>query len=170
MKKTVFSVMLVAMVALCSLSAQAQLSKGEKQVNIGVGLIGFGLNAAVQYGVIDDLGVGLYVGFERNSYGLGLIGVNYSTNSILIGPAATYHFNRVLNLNADKFDLYVSGGILFRSISYSDDYASLFGRSTTGYDFLGRVGANYNLSEKMRLFGDFGSGGSLIQAGISFKF
>ena len=172
MKKLVLRSFLALAVASVGFAAQAQFNKGDKQVNIGVGLFGFGLNANVQYGIMDDLGVGLYVGYERNSYGLGLAGLgNYSINTITAGPIGTYHLNRVLNLKDDKFDLYASAGLLIRNRSYSKEWSVLNNESNrVGVEFLARVGGKYNFSEKMSLFGDIGSGGSWVQAGISFKF
>ncbi|TAE36206.1 MAG: hypothetical protein EAY79_11950, partial [Runella slithyformis] len=172
MKKLVLKSIVALSLAILSLSAQAQLNKGDKQLNVGAGLFGLGFNATAQYGIIDDLGVGLYVGYERNTFGLGLIGFNYSTNSIMAGPVGTYHFNRILNMKSDKFDLYASAGFLIRRVSFSNEWTNFY--NVTGrenkFDFLGRVGAKYNFSEKMSLFGDIGAGGSWIQGGVSFKF
>jgi|GEM_PF-5770910 len=172
MKKLVLKSALALSMAFFAFSAQAQLNKGDKQVNLGVGLFGLGFNATAQYGIMDDLGVGLYVGYERNTFGLGLVGLgNYSTNTIMAGPIGTYHFNRVLNMKSDKFDLYASAGALLHSVSYSKEWRAL-NNNNTNIDFgvLARVGGKYNFSEKMSIFGDIGYGGSWLQGGISFKF
>jgi opacity protein-like surface antigen len=172
--KKFFSITLLAFAAMiCFHSTSiAQFSKGDKRVAIGVGLFSLGANATVEYGIMDDLGVGLYASYERPS--LGYIGINYSYSDIQIGPRATYHLNRILNLDNDDFDLYVSGGILLRSYGYPDSYWNAYGLgSRTRYTtatLLARVGGTYNFSEKMALFADLGSGGSWVQAGVSFKF
>ncbi len=150
----------------------AQFNKGDKDVRVGLGLIGFGFNATAEYGIIDDLGVGLYFGYERNS--LGYLVASYSYNSLYFGPRGTYHFNRLLKLDTDKFDIYASAGVLIHRYSYPDDYWGVYGNSfKTSYTTavpLARVGGKYNFSESMSLFADTGSGGSLLQAGLSFKF
>jgi hypothetical protein len=167
-------VVLTSILALFVFAAQAQFDKGDKQANVGIGLFGLGVNVGAQYGIIDDLGVGVYATFERNTYGLGLVGLgNYSINRFLVGPYATYHFNRLFNISSDKFDVYATGGFLVGGGRYSSEWANYYttsGATFTDYDFIGRVGGKYKMSDKMSLFGDVGSGGSLLQGGISFKF
>ena len=170
MKKTIALVVFSLIVGIGS--GFAQFNKGDKEVRVGLGLVGIGFNASAEYGIMDDLGVGLYVGYERNS--LGLLGFNFSYNSLYIGPRATYHFNRLLKLDPDKFDFYASAGILLRNYSYPDDYWAAYGvsskQSYSVVNGLFRVGAKYKFSETLNLFADTGSGGSLLQAGVALKF
>ena len=170
MKKTIALVVFSLLVGIGS--GFAQFNKGDKEVRVGLGLIGLGVSATAEYGIMDDLGVGLYAAYERNS--LGYVGINYAYTSLYIGPRATYHFNRLLKLDTDKFDLYASAGILLRNFSYPDDYWGVYGvKNKTSYTNvvgLFRVGAKYKFSETLNLFADTGSGGSLLQAGIALKF
>lgn len=174
MKKVFFSSLLALATIICFHSSYAQFSKGDKKVNLGVGLGSLGANASVEYGIMDDLGVGLFASYERPSTGLigAIAGVRYSYNEISVGPRAAYHLNRVLNMKDDKFDLYVAGGVLYRRVTYPYDYwygSNL--KSSYGYiSLLARVGAGFQFSDNLAGFAELGSGGSWVQAGISFKF
>jgi hypothetical protein len=173
MKKTFFTSLLALAAIVCLQTASlAQFSKGDKQVKIGIGVFSIGGNASVEYGIMDDLGVGLYASYERPTIGFGSF--NYGYSDFQVGPKATYHLNNVLKMKDDKFDLYVSGGILLRSYGYSDDYWKAYGINAktryTNATLLARVGANMNISKNFYAFADLGSGGSWVQAGISFKF
>ena len=81
---------------------------------------------------------------------------------------------RILNMKDDKFDLYVSGGVLLRSWGYPDAYWNAYGLGGrtryTSVNLLARLGANMNISNNLSAFADLGSGGSWVQGGISFKF
>ncbi|WP_273213149.1 hypothetical protein [Runella zeae] len=175
MKKILFSSLLALTAMVClQINANAQFSKGDKKVNLGIGLGSIGANASIEYGVMDDLGVGLFASYERPSTGLigAIAGVRYSYNEISIGPRAAYHLNRVLNMKDEKFDLYVAGGLLYRHVTYPYDYwygSSL--KSSYGYiNLLARVGAGFQFTDNLAGFAELGTGGSWVQAGISFKF
>lgn len=175
MKKTICSSLMTVAMLVFATSAFAQFNKGDKQFNLGVGIGSLGANTSIEYGIMDDLGVGLFASYERPSTGLigAALGVRYSYNEISIGPRAAYHLSRVLNMNDDKFDLYVAGGVLGRFVNYPDDYWAGIGGTRTTYTYvslLARVGARMALSDKMAGFAEIGSGGSWVQAGISFKF
>jgi hypothetical protein len=177
MKKMFFSSLLALATIVCFHSSYAQFSKGDKKVNLGVGLGSLGANASVEYGIMDDLGVGLFASFERPNTGIigSLAGVRYGYNQISIGPRAAYHLNRVLNMKDDKLDLYVAGGVLYRNDSYGSDYSTYrksigLSASDSGISLLARVGAGFQFSDNLAGFAELGSGGSWVQAGISFKF
>ena len=175
MKKVLLSSLLALTAFFCaSTSSLAQFSKGDKKVNIGVGLGSIGANASVEYGIMDDLGVGLFASYERPNTGLvgAALGVRYSYNEINIGPRAAYHLNRVLNMKDEKFDLYVAGGVLYRHVTYPYDYwyGSGVDSSYGSIRLLARVGAGFQFTNNLSGFAELGSGGSWLQAGISFKF
>lgn len=173
MKKLSLSSLLALTAMVCfQINANAQFSKGDKLVRIGVGIFSIGANVSAEYGIMDDLGIGLYGSYERPTIGFGAF--NYGYSDFQIGPRATYHLNNVLNMKDEKFDLYVSGGLLLRSYGYSDEYWRAYGYNFktryTSVNLLARVGANMNISNNLSAFADLGSGGSWVQAGISFKF
>jgi hypothetical protein len=166
MKKIIFASML--MLAVASVS-YGQNEQGSKSAKIGVGVLGLGANATVEYAIKDNIGVGIYASYERTTAGYFLL--NYSYNRIAVGPRVSYHFGELLKLD-NKFDAYVSGGALLTYGTWGSDYTNIVGSSsgTIGFEVLGRVGGAYSLSDKMKFFGDVGLGGSAIQGGLVFTF
>jgi hypothetical protein len=175
MKKTLSVLLLTVCLMSLNKTAHAQFDKGDKQVNVGIGLgtaglsyggLGYGLNASAEYGIMDNIGVGLHVAYARNSYGI--LSYNYSANHILFGPRGSYHFNDLLKLDSDKFDIYASAGILLDLYSYTDNVSTR--NAYTSVVPMVRVGGRYFMSDKFTLFADLGTGGNNLQAGISFQF
>lgn len=129
--------------------------KGEKLVNIGVGINYYPLAAisadfCVADEILDDgsIGIGPYVGFGA--------GNGYSHFSV--GARGTFHYPLV-----EKLDTYAGFGLGIRytgSRLYTD-YAHFI----PGFF----VGANYPISEKFKIYAEAGSGVAYITAGISFK-
>lgn len=168
-----FSVVTAAQFA----KAQATFDKGDKAINIGVGLFAIGANASVEYGIQKNLGVGFYVGYERVSTGLigAAVGVNYGYNKLNVGLRGAYHLNEALKMADDKFDLYVAGGV---GVRLDNGYADSYNILTNDYNYrtrvlpqiLARVGARYYFSEKTAGWAELGTGGSWFQGGIAFKF
>ena len=150
--------------------------KGDKIINLGIGLVGLGVNATGEYGITENIGVGAFVGYERNSYGYafsGITGGNYSRSEITVGARGAFHAGELLKLG-DKFDPYVAAGVGVNL--YTDPYSSYnsskgdwVSKSYVLPTFLFRLGARYYFSPKMGAFGEIGSGGSWVSGGISFK-
>jgi hypothetical protein len=172
MKKTISIFALGLLLMGVVQTANAQYQKGDKELKVGVGVFGLGINGTAQYTIMDDLSVGLYVGYER-------LTVNYliskfSYNSITIGPVATYQLNNLLKMGDNKFGVYATGGFILNTYSYSDDYWIAYGgtnkKSYTDPQALLRLGSTYNFSENLKLFADAGYGGSWIQGGVCLKF
>ncbi len=174
MKKIILG--LVVALGMGLTSSFAQFDKGDKQVNIGIGLgsgglayggFGYGLNISGEYGIMDNIGVGLHAAYVRSTYGY-LVGYSSAVNHIIIGPRGSYHFNDLLKMSSDKFDIYASAGLLFDISNYSNTYLTTSTVSSTTVNPLFRVGGKYIMSESMALFADLGVGGNNLQAGISF--
>jgi hypothetical protein len=178
MKKIfVLSVALFALVSFAKVNGQATFNKGDKAINLGVGLVALGANASVEFGVQKNLGVGAYFAYERVSTGLigSALGVNYGYNVINLGLRGAYHFSELLNMNDGKFDFYGAGGVGVRlDRGYATDYNVLTGKYTYGTrifpQLLIRAGGRYYFSDKMAGWAELGTGGSWIQGGIAFKF
>lgn len=175
MKKLFLLVLVTSSIALTS-QTFAQFAKGDKIVNLGVGISGLGVNAAAEFGIADNIGVGAFFAYERRtfSYLYGSLGGNYGRSEITVGARAAYHLGEVLKLD-NKLDPYVAAGL--GAWIYTNPYADYdFNRNeyvTRSYvlpSFLFRVGTRYAFSEKLGGFADIGTGGSWIQAGVSFKF
>jgi hypothetical protein len=148
--------------------------KGDKIVNLGIGIGGLGVNATGEYGIADNIGIGAFLAYERRtfSYLYSSLGGNYGRNEITVGARAAYHAGELLN---DKLDPYVAAGL--GAYIYNDPYwdydvrtNSWTGKSFVLPTFLFRIGARYAFSEKLGAFGDIGTGGSWIQGGVTFKF
>lgn len=137
--------------------------KGDKLVNLGIGLGYYtSISASLDYGIADgiaekgSIGVGPYLGIGRY-FGWGY-GWGYSSGYTVFsgGARGTFHYPFI-----EKLDTY--GGIAMGLNFYN---FSGFGIDP---DFGFFVGANYMLTEKLRVFGELGAGVSYLSAGISFK-
>ena len=175
MNKIFFSLVLSLLLAGGQSFGQA-FQKGDKLVNLGVGLVGLGVNATAEYGITENIGIGAFAGYERNSYGyaFGTLGGDYTRSEITIGARGAFHAGELLKLDA-KFDPYVAAGIGVNI--YTDPFWD-YNFNTNNYQsksflrptFLFRLGGRYYFSEKMAAFGEIGTGGSWLSGGISFKF
>lgn len=155
----------------------AQYQKGDKIVNLGIGLASLGLNVSGEYLINDQIGVGAYVTYERWNGGYYYSTLSnrsrYSRNEISVGARGAFHAGKLLNLDS-KFDPYVAAGagLYF----YNDPYYYYLGggdynsRTYVGPSLLLRIGGRYYFKESTAVFGELGTGGSWIQGGISFKF
>jgi hypothetical protein len=150
--------------------------KGDKIINLGIGLVGLGVNATGEYGITENIGVGAFVGYERNSFGYGYVGLtggNYNRSEITVGARGAFHAGELLKLG-DKFDPYLAAGAGVNL--YTDPYWSYdltkrdyVSKSYVLPTFLFRLGARYYFSPKMGAFGEIGTGGSWLSGGISLK-
>jgi hypothetical protein len=177
MKKISLSILVFGAAMIFSASAiNAQMKKGDKQINIGIGLAGLGAYASAEIGIADNIGVGPIVGYNRYSYGgllTGYTGSGYGYGQIRAGLRGSYHLGNVLNMSDGKFDPYVaaSAGLLFDRGNYFYNY------NTNNVDYKNRilpflnprVGANMELTNSLRGYADLGYGGSWLQAGIILK-
>lgn len=157
---------LVTVLAAFAFFANAQeplFVKGDKLVNIGLGLGYYtSISASLDYCIADgiaekgSIGVGPYVGIGRY-FGWGY-GWGYSSGytAFMGGARGTFHYPFI-----EKLDTY--GGLAMGLNLYN---YSGFGIHP---DFGFFVGANYPLTEKIIVFGELGAGVSYLSAGISFK-
>jgi len=150
--------------------------KGDNLLNIGVGL------SSYYYG--NPLGISFEVGVDRDfsvggqlDYNSGNYGDNYYNSSrwrytaTYIGARGSYHFNRILNLNTRKIDLYAGVGLGYRSFRWNDtNYGS-------GYDYRSGLffnyylGGKYYFNDKIGAFLELGyTGLSSSRIGLSVKF
>lgn len=164
-----------------SMVAQAQtFNKGDKFLNIGIGLgsvYGFtgssssipALSASFEVGVTDKIGIGRIgvggiIGYSSYKYNTGF-GTNFSSNHILIGARGAYHFD----LDVEKLDLY--GGVMlgYNAVSYSDSFGVFNpgGSALVGGFF---VGGRYMFSEKIGGFGELGYSVAWLNLGLTIKF
>ena len=176
MRKFFAIIALVGLTLAGSQSFGQTFQKGDKLVNLGVGIVGLGVNATAEYGITENIGVGAFFGYERNSFSylFTSIGGNYTRSEISVGARGVFHAGELLKLDG-KFDPYAAAGVgvnLYTNPNDSYNFVTneFVSKSYVGPMFLFRVGGRYFLSEKMAAFGEIGSGGSWISGGISLKF
>ena len=160
-----------------SQSASAQYKKGDKLLNLGIGLNsyysgGIPLSASFEYGITEDISIGGMLDYLNYNYGY--VGYSYSFSALYFGGRGSYHFNRLLNLRDQNWDLYVGASLGYRSFSWSDNTfnGTGLGNAYGSGVFLGiHAGAKYYFSPKFGVFGELGAlGSSNIRVGVAFKF
>ncbi|WP_044173634.1 hypothetical protein [Flectobacillus major] len=149
--------------------AQA-FQQGDKLLNLGLGLNsyysgGVPFGASFEVGIDDDLSVGANVDYlSTSNYG-------YRFTALYFGGRGSYHFNRILNIKDEKFDLYAGAGLGYRSFSWADSYAGISIDAYGSGIYLGaHLGAKYYFSDTTGAFAELGAVGSTnARIGVGFK-
>jgi outer membrane immunogenic protein len=114
--------------------SQNSLPKGSSQLNLGVGISGWGVPVYIgmDFGVSNDITLGGELSFrsyrerwQSNRYRHSIIGISGNAN---------YHFNRVLNI-PDNFDFYAGLNLGFYVWSSPENYG---GNNTRALDLAAR--------------------------------
>lgn len=176
MKKLLLGFILIgACVVLSTSNAQAQYQKGDKLLNLGIGINsyyggGIPIGAALEVGITDEISVGGAASYLSHSYGSSIYSWKYS--SLYVGGRGSYHVNKLLNLNEEKIDLYGGLGLGYRTYTVKDrDPNYNYGYNNGALTLGGFVGGRYYFSEKMAVYAELGAGGySNANIGITFKF
>ena len=172
--------------AAATASAQADLGKGNLQLNAGAGISGWGIPVYVglDYGVTDDITIGgeLSYRYDTSSYGgnidLGYWGgriskITYRHHTFGIFTNGNYHFNRLLRLPR-QLDLYAGAslGFFFGSVTSSEGNIKYTGDDYSGFSAALQTGARYfftdNFGVNLELYGGVLTSGA--KAGITYKF
>ncbi len=142
--------------------------KGTKSINLGVGfIIGPGVAGSAEFGIADDISVGVIGSYSR--YSFGYLSSNYSSNYLLVGGRGSYHLGTVLKsagVDVDKFDPYIGISAGIQKYFYGGDLSYYAGR-TGGIFFGGHGGVRYKYKEKLGFFAEGGTPFSTI--GITFQ-
>jgi hypothetical protein len=187
MKKVLlFSVMLL-FVASAS-QAQHIFSKGDKVVNVGVGLgtyiggTGYStvippISASFEYGIKDDLfnsekaslGVGAYLAYMSQKYKFPGSNYGYDFSYAIVGARGIIHYQLL-----DKLDTY-GGAMLGYNVAssewFSDDSSvSVPAPSAGGFTFSLFIGGRYYFTDKFAAFLELGYGIAPAELGVAFKF
>jgi hypothetical protein len=164
MKKTILSIGFLLLTAF--LFAQKPISKGQTQLNAGIGLSGWGIPVYVglDYGVHPDISIGGELSFR--SYKEKLFNNNYSRSIIGILANGNYHFNRIMNIPS-PWDFYAGLNIGFYNVSSS----SVNGGIGSGLGLGAQIGGRYYFNQKWGINLEVGGGNSVSGAkfGITFK-
>jgi len=184
MKKLTMLLVVVSF-TLTQLKAQEPtFSKGDKVLNLGLGLgstlySGFyyksmipPLSASVDVGIVDNvlekgvIGIGGYLGYSSYKLDYNTYGWKYS--NLILGGRGTFHYPLV-----DKLDTY-AGILLGFNVSTSREFGTIFPgtyhSSNGGPVYAAFVGARYYFQDNLGVMGEFGYGISYLTLGISLKF
>jgi hypothetical protein len=169
-----------------SLIAQNTFSKGDQNLNIGIGigdvLGGSGYSTKIppvsvsyEYGIKDELfdeksslGIGAYLGYAANKYAYS--GNNYGLDYtyFILGARGSLHYQLV-----DKLDTY--GGLMlgYNSVGskrYGEWGNIQYNASNSALLWSLYIGGRYYFTEKIGAFAELGYGIAYLQLGVSFKF
>ena len=173
--------------AVATASAQADLGKGNLQLNAGTGISGWGIPVYVglDYGVTDEITVGgeLSYRYDTSSYAIranfGRFGeyrsdkITYRHHTFGVFTNGNYHFNRLLRLPR-QLDLYAGAslGFFFGSVTSSEGNIKYTGDDYSGFSAALQTGARYfftdNFGVNLELSGGVLTSG--LKAGITYKF
>lgn len=187
-KKCITYIILFTVGAFISLNAQNIFSKGDKAINIGIGLGSYyggdgykssipPISASFEQGIVDGLldgkasiGVGGYLAYTANKWETthSNYTYGYKYTYFILGARGAFHYQFV-----DKLDTYTGlmlGYNVVNSKYYGDSTGSILdptGASGIGYSAF--LGARYHFTEKFTAFAEIGYGISALELGISFR-
>ncbi|MBN8576764.1 MAG: hypothetical protein J0L66_07455 [Cytophagales bacterium] len=173
MKKLVL-VLVVGLVSFASHKAVAQFEKGNSLLNLGIGVNsyysgGIPIGASYEYGVTDDISVGVGVDYLSYRYNFG--SSRYGFNILYLGARGSYHFNRLFKLDVEELDIYGGAQLGYRSFSWKDDFSGAGDTYASGVFFGIHVGTRYYFKPNIGAFLELGAGGSgNARLGVAFKF
>jgi hypothetical protein len=149
-------IILAALLFITNLSfAQYALSKGESQLNAGLGFSSWGVPVYVGFdvGVHPDISVGGELSFR--SYRERFRGDRYDHNIIGISGNGNYHFNTVLNI-PEEWDFYA--GLNLGFYIFTDDDDDYDGDNTSGLGLGAQVGGRYYFNDRFGVNLELGGG------------
>lgn len=152
MKKQIL--IIVLLVTTSVIYAQGPISKGQSQINVGVGLSSWGVPVylGLDYGVHPDITLGGELSFR--SYNDKWHDYKYHHSIIGILGNANYHFNTVLNIPS-PWDFYAGLNLGFYNWNSPNDYE---GSHTSGVGLGAQIGGRYYFSNKVGINLEFGGG------------
>jgi outer membrane immunogenic protein len=147
--------------------AQGPISKGESQVNFGVGLSSWGVPVYLgfDYGVHPDITLGAEASYR--SYNDNWQNNKYNHSVIGLQGNANYHFNTVLNIPS-PWDFYAGLNLGFYSWNSPNNYE---GSHNSGIGLGAQIGGRYYFSNKVGINLEFGGGNAFSggKLGVTIK-
>lgn len=174
---------------LMSLNAQNLFSKGDKIVNVGIGIGSYyggdgysssipPISVSYERGMVDGLldgkasiGLGGYMAYTANKWETSAASYNYGYkySYFILGVRGVFHYQFIDNL--DTYTGLMLGYNAVNSKYFGDDMGpstpSASGTSGIGYSAF--LGARYQFSDKFSAFAEIGYGISALELGISFR-
>jgi hypothetical protein len=168
----------VTLLTLAATSAQAQVSKGYKDLGVVLGVgnvsnaLAFGVRFESVFKRLPDLGNGtLGIGLSADFYNYSeRFGQFRAKGSVVpIGATANYHFNIDPRRHLDAF-VGAGLGVNVNNCSYDGPK----GRSGDGCDdgglyVIGRLGGRYFFNPNLALYGDVGAGAATLHLGLTAR-
>lgn len=167
MKKTFLFFITVFGLTTLQLHAQGDLAVGGKQVNVGLGLSGWGapIYVGLDYGFKEDITFGGE--FSYRSYNERWRDGRYRHSIIGLSANGNYHFNSLLNLPSE-WDVYGGANIGFYIWTSDNDYP---GDGSSGLGLGLQVGGRYYFNNTVGLNLEFGGGNAFAggKFGVTIK-
>ena len=141
---------------------------GDGLLNLGIGLTNYYSNRmpvglSYEYGFTDDISAGAQFDYMGG-------GTTYYYTVTYLGARGSYHFNRLLNLNEEKFDLYAGVGLGYQSWRPTSDFYRSYYTYNSGLFFNYFAGGKYYFTKKVGAFVELGyTGISSSRIGLSLK-
>ena len=144
----------VLLISTIAIFAQGPISKGEAQLNLGVGLSTWGIPIYVgfDYGVHPDVTLGAELSYR--GYNDDWHDDRYHHSIIGFLGNANYHFNNILNIPS-PWDFYAGINLGFYSWSSPKGYVR---HSNSGIGLGAQIGGRYYFSNKVGVNLEFGGG------------
>jgi hypothetical protein len=173
MKKILTILCVIAMVFVATFaSAQARYDKGDKLLNLGIGLGyyygggGVPLMASFEFAVTDAITVGPYFGYTSRGYTGG-----WRYTFLDFGVRGSYHFSELFEIRNEQIDIYGGANLGYAVSSYTYNGGNFDNDLYPSQVRFGlHAGIRYFFSEKVAGFGELGFGLAPLALGISFKF
>jgi len=174
--KKIQLVFVLVIALLAGNTAFAQYKKGDKLLNLGIGLNsyyggGLPLGGSFEVGVTDEISVGAQADFY--TWGRNFGGYKWRYTFLPIAVRGSYHANKLLNLNNDKLDLYGGAQLGYYISSFSDNsgFTGLYDNSYGNRVLFGlHIGGRYYFKPNLGGFAELGYGVASLKVGVAFKF
>lgn len=165
MKKQILT--FIFLIAISVIFAQGPISKGQSQINAGVGLSSWGVPVYLgfDHGVHPDITLGAELSYR--GYNDNWKNDKYNHSIIGISGNANYHFNTVLNIPS-PWDFYAGLNLGFYSWNSPRGYK---GSHTSELGLGAQIGGRYYFSNKVGINLEFGGGNAFSggKFGITIK-
>ncbi len=149
--------------------------KGDKQLNIGVGLgsqfVAAGASGSLpiglsfEVGATDKLSFGAYAGYAGATLNTGF-GGDWKYQYILAAARGSYHFD----FGVENLDPYAGIMLGYNIASVKTNGSVVTGASAGGVLWGAHAGTRYYFGPKFGIFGELGYGIAWLNAGVTFKF
>ena len=162
--KKIFQTVILSVLVLIGLNANAQYDKGDNLLNVGLN-VGGTLGGGVGVGASYEVGIHDYisVGGEADFVSYGTLG--YKWNFISFGGRGSYHFGKLFIEN-DKLDLYGGLNLGFRLASWNGVGSGTYGN---GMYFGPHIGGRYYFKPNIAVLAETGWTAAALKVGLTFK-